>query len=167
MQLFLSQWTTCRKLSKSRDDLLISRGVGAFSNPTAQCSGPLSAYHGLRLPTLGLWKDTMSLKTFFRDKYFWIAAIVGVVLMLLTLHFNINPVEGSVVPQYIQGTGLDIFLFITCMPAWILGYIIGYLVSFFLPVSFPVMACITQFFFYGVLCKIIRRGINFLKHKRS
>jgi hypothetical protein len=109
----------------------------------------------------------MSLKNFFRDKYFWIAAIIGVVLMLLTLHFNINPVEGSVVPQYIQGTGLDIFLFIICMPAWILGYIIGYLLSFFLPVSFPVMACITQLFLYGVLSKISRRGINFLKHNRS
>jgi len=58
----------------------------------------------------------MSLKKVFRDKYFWITAIIGVVLMLLTLHFNINPVESSVVTQYIQGTGLDIFLFITCMP---------------------------------------------------
>jgi hypothetical protein len=83
--------------------------------------------------------------------------------MLLTLHFNINPVEGSVVPQYIQDTGIPIFLFITCMPAWILGYIVGYLVSFILPVSFPVMACITQFFLYGLLSKIIRCGINFLK----
>lgn len=109
------------------------------------------------------WKDTMSLKNFFSDKYFWIASIVGVILMLFALHFNINPVEGSVVPQYIQDTGIHIFLFVTCMPAWILGYIIGYLVSFFLPVSFSVMACITQFFFYGALCKIIRRGINSLK----
>ncbi len=105
----------------------------------------------------------MPLKKFFSDKYFWIAGIIGVVLMLLTLHFNINPVEGSVVPQYIQDTGMHIFLFVTCMPAWILGLIIGHLVSFILPVSFPAMACITQFFFYGVLGKIIRRGINFLK----
>ena len=35
-------------------------------------------------------------KNFFKDKFFWIAAIIGVVLMLLTFHFNINPVEGSV-----------------------------------------------------------------------
>lgn len=105
----------------------------------------------------------MSLKNFFKDKYFWISAIIGLTLMLLTLHFNINPVEGSVVPQYIQDTGIHIFLFITCMPAWILGYIVGYPVSYFLPVSFPVMACITQFFLYGLLSKIIRRGINFLK----
>ena len=111
----------------------------------------------------------MSLKKFFKDKYFWIAAIIGVLLMLLTLHFNINPVDGSAVPQYIQDTGLHIFLFFTCMPAWILGYIIGYLVSllfpkgFLFPITFPVMACITQFFFYGLLSKIIRRGINFLK----
>ena len=107
----------------------------------------------------------MSLKNFFSDKYFWIAAIIGVVLMLLTLHFNINPVEGSVVPQYIQDTGIHIFLFVTCMAAWILGLIIGHLVSSFLPVSFPAMACITQFFFYGALGKIIRCGINFLKTK--
>ena len=105
----------------------------------------------------------MSLKKFFKDKIFWISAIIGVALMLFTLHFNINPVDGSAVPQYVQDTGLHIFLFFTCMPAWILGYIIGYLVSFLFPITFPAMACITQFFLYGLLSKIIRRGINFLK----
>ena len=101
----------------------------------------------------------MSLKNFFRDKYFWIAAIIGVVLMLLTLHFDINPVEGSVVPEYIQGTGFHIFLFITSMPAWIAGL----MVSSFLPVPFPAMACIMQILIYGILGKIMRRGINFFK----
>ena len=115
---------------------------------------------------LGYWNHTMSLKNFFKDKFFWIAAIIGIVLMLLTFHFNINPVEGSVVPQYIQGTGLHIFLFITCMPAWIIGYIVGYLVSFLLPVSFPVMACITQILIYGALGKIVGRCINYFKARK-
>ena len=101
----------------------------------------------------------MSLKNFFRDKYFWIAAIIGVVLMLLTLHFNINPVEGSVVPEYIQGTGFHIFLFITSMPAWIAGLI----VNSFLPVPFPVVVCIMQILIYGMLGKTMRRGIYFFK----
>ena len=109
----------------------------------------------------------MSLINFFKDKFFWIAAIIGIVLMLLTFHFNINPVEGSVVPQYIQGTGFDIFLFITCMPAWIIGYIVGYLASFLLPVSFPVMACITQILIYGALGKIVARFINYFKARKA
>ncbi|MFC1813331.1 hypothetical protein ACFL03_11660 [Thermodesulfobacteriota bacterium] len=51
------------------------------------------------------------LKNFFKDKFFWITAIVGLVFMLLTLHFDINPVEASVVPVSIQGTGFHIFLY--------------------------------------------------------
>jgi hypothetical protein len=84
-------------------------------------------------------------------------AAIGLVFMLFTLYFDINPVEGSVVPKYIQGTGFHIFLFVTSMPAWI----VGLMVSGVLPVPFPVMACIIQILFYGILGKIIRRGINF------
>lgn len=108
----------------------------------------------------------MSLKNFFKDKLFWIAAFIGIVLMLLTLHFNINPVEGSVVPQYIQGTGLHIFLFITCMPAWIIGDIVGSLIGFFLPVPFPIMACIAQGLIYGATGKIVGRCINYFKSRK-
>ena len=107
-----------------------------------------------------------SLMNFFRDRYFWIAGMIGVVLMVIALHFNINPVEGSVVPQRLQETGLHVFLFVTCIPAWILGYIIGYLVNILVPVSFPIMVCITQFFLYGVLGKICRRVIRSLKSNR-
>ena len=79
--------------------------------------------------------------------------------MLFTLHFNINPVEGSVVPEYIRGTGVHILLFIASMPAWI----VGLMISSVIPVPFPVMACIVQILFYGILGKIIRLGINFFK----
>jgi hypothetical protein len=79
--------------------------------------------------------------------------------MLLTLHFDINPVEGSVVPDSIRGTGFHVFLFITTMPAWIAGL----MVSSVLPIPFPLMACLMQILFYGIMGKIIRRGINFFK----
>lgn len=98
-------------------------------------------------------------RKFFKDKFFWITATIGLVFMLFTLHFNINPVDGSVVPEYIRGTGFHVFLFIASMPAWI----VGLMVSGVLPVPFPVMACIIQILFYGILGKILRRGINFFK----
>ena len=79
--------------------------------------------------------------------------------MLLTLHFNINPVEGSVVPEYIRGTAFHVFLFIAGMPAWIAAL----MVSNVLPVPFPVTACIIQILFYGILGKMIHRVINFFK----
>jgi hypothetical protein len=47
------------------------------------------------------------------------------------------------------------------MPAWIVGLI----VSSVLPVPFPVVACIIQILLYGILGKIIRRGINFFKRR--
>jgi hypothetical protein len=99
----------------------------------------------------------LSLTNLFKDKFFWIGASIGLAFMLLTLHFDINPVEGSVVPEYIQGTGFHIFLFITSMPAWIAGL----MVSSVIPVPFPLMACVIQIIFYGILGKIIRRGISF------
>ncbi len=98
-------------------------------------------------------------RNFFKDNFFWITAIIGLVFMLLTLHFDINPVEGSVIPEYIQGTGIHIFLFITSVPAWI----VGLMVSSVLPVPFPIMACIMQILLYGILGKMMRRGINFFK----
>lgn len=87
--------------------------------------------------------------------------------MLLTLHFNINPVDGSVVPQYVQDIRLHIFLFITCMPAWIIGYIVGYMVSFLFSVPFPVMVCIAQFLIFGAIGKIVGRCINHFKTRKS
>jgi len=101
----------------------------------------------------------MILRNFFKDRFFWITAIVGFVFMLLTLHFDINPVEGSVVPEYIQRTGFHIFLFITSMPAWI----VGLMISSILPIPFPIIACVMQILIYGILGKILRRGATFLK----
>ena len=114
----------------------------------------------------------MPLRNFTKDKFFWIAAIIGVVLMLLTFHFNINPVEASVVPQYIRDTGISTILFITCMPAWIIGYIVLYLLSLLFAISsisqilFPVMACIIQIIIYGALGKIGGHCVNHFKTRK-
>jgi hypothetical protein len=103
----------------------------------------------------------MLLRNLFKDRFFWITAIIGLLFMLLALHFNINPVEGSVVPENIRGTGFHVFLFISSMPAWIAGLT----VSSVLPIPFPVLACLMQILLYGILGKIIRRGINFFKKR--
>ena len=57
----------------------------------------------------------------------------------------------------IGGTGIHIFLFITSMPAWI----VGLMVSSLIPVPFAITACIMQIILYGILGKIMRRGINY------
>jgi hypothetical protein len=98
----------------------------------------------------------MPLRNFFRDRGFWIGAVFGLVCMLLTFHFNVNPVEGGVVAKSIRGTGLHVFLFVTSMPAYLTGLILGRL----LPVPFPAMAFIVQIFFYGVLGWIVHCGIK-------
>ena len=103
----------------------------------------------------------MLLRNLLKDRFFWITAMIGLVFMLLSLHFNINPVEGSVVPENIRGTGFHIFLFITSMPAWIAGLMVNNV----LPIPFPVMACLMQILLYGILGKIIRRGISFFKKR--
>ena len=104
-------------------------------------------------------KTITTLGNFFKDPFFWISALIGLVLMLLTLHFNINPVEGSVVSKAIQGTFFHVFLFLTTMPAWIAGL----MVCMVLPIPFWVMACLMQILLYGVLGKILRRVINFFR----
>jgi hypothetical protein len=69
-----------------------------------------------------------------------IFALVGVLLMTLTLVWRINPVEGSVVPDFLTGTPLGrvvvAILLGTCMPVWILSVWIGTLLKI---IPFPVM----------------------------
>ena len=99
------------------------------------------------------------MRNYFKDKFFWMTGTIGCIFMVFTLHFRINPFDGSVVPEYIQGTVVHVFLIFATMPAWIVGFI----ASQVFPTSFLVVAFITQFLIYGILSKIIRRGINFFR----
>lgn len=92
----------------------------------------------------------MASRSFFKDRFLWLPAIIGLILMLLTLHVESYPVEGSTVAEDIQGTDLHIFLFISSMPAWITGIA----VSSFLSVPFPAMACVMQIVIYGAAGRI-------------
>ena len=56
----------------------------------------------------------------------WIAVVtsgIGMVLMILTAMWRVNPVEGSVVPDFLTGNpfggALLLVLLVTCMPVWI------------------------------------------------
>jgi hypothetical protein len=56
----------------------------------------------------------------------WIALVtsgIGMALMILTAVWRVNPVEGSVVPDFLTGNpfgeALLFVLLVTCMPVWI------------------------------------------------
>ena len=57
------------------------------------------------------------------DRVAVISAIVGIVLMSLTIVWKVNLVEGSVVSPFLLNTAygrvLHLILLITCMPVWI------------------------------------------------
>jgi hypothetical protein len=48
---------------------------------------------------------------------------IGIVLMILTAVWRVNPVEGSVMPDFLEGNpfgeALLFVLIVTCMPVWI------------------------------------------------
>ena len=56
----------------------------------------------------------------------WIALVtsgIGMALMILTAMWRVNPVEGSVVPDFLTGNpfgeALLLILIVTCMPVWV------------------------------------------------
>ena len=84
------------------------------------------------------------MKRFWTDKIAITTALVGVALMGLTIIWHINPVEGSVVPQFLTGNPIGVaviwILLATCMLVWLPTV---YLVTF-IPVAEQtqyVMAC--------------------------
>jgi hypothetical protein len=63
------------------------------------------------------------MRSFWTDRIAIFSAVAGILLMVLTLIWRINPVEGSVVAEFLKdnpaGIAVFWFLFVTCMPAWI------------------------------------------------
>jgi len=57
------------------------------------------------------------------DRIALVTAGIGMVLMILTAAWRVNPVEGSVVPDFLTrnpfGEALLLVLLVTCMPVWI------------------------------------------------
>lgn len=69
------------------------------------------------------------MNNFWKDRVALAFAVAGMVLMVLTVIWRVNPVEGSVVPRFLTGNPLGIgvlwVLFVTCMPVWIVTTVLG------------------------------------------
>ena len=63
------------------------------------------------------------MKKFWTDPIALVTSGIGMVLMILTAVWRVNPVEGSVVPDFLEsnpfGIALLFVLLVTCMPVWI------------------------------------------------
>jgi hypothetical protein len=63
------------------------------------------------------------MRIFWRDKIAIVSALIGVILMILTIAWRINPVEGSVMPSYLTGNFLGsaviCVLIATSVPSWV------------------------------------------------
>jgi len=74
------------------------------------------------------------MKTFWTDRVAIVTTLVGIILMVLTIVWRINPVEGSVMPRFLTGNPVGIavifILLVTCMPAWIVAVSVGMLLPF-------------------------------------
>ena len=66
---------------------------------------------------------------FWKDRISIAFAATGIVLMIFTVIWNINPVEGSVVPRFLTGNPIGMgvlwILFVTCMPVWMATVVLG------------------------------------------
>ena len=102
----------------------------------------------------------------------WIAVVtssIGMVLMVLTVVWRVNPVEGSVVPDFLTGNPLGqallLVLLVTCMPVWIPTV---FFVSF---AGFPELAngtaVIVQGILYFVFGKLIWVWVEWFRTDRK
>ena len=63
------------------------------------------------------------MKKFWTDRIALVTSGIGIALMMLTAVWRVNPVEGSVVPDFLTGNPFGeavlLVLLVTCMPVWI------------------------------------------------
>src|SRR4030095_4128441 len=63
------------------------------------------------------------MKKFWTDRIALVTSGIGIALMILTAVWRVNPVEGSVTPDFLErspfGEALLCVLLVTCMPVWI------------------------------------------------
>ncbi|MGD0655593.1 MAG: hypothetical protein ABSA16_14730 [Thermoguttaceae bacterium] len=84
--------------------------------------------------------------------------IVGVVLLILTLKFRVNPIEGSVVNPAIRGTALHWILLYTTMPAWIAGVTLSDIASvdnYETSVVFMFLIQVPLYYFLGKIVSLV------------
>jgi hypothetical protein len=112
----------------------------------------------------------MGQKNIFSDKAAVSTAVVGVVLMAMTIVWRVNPAESSVVAPFLSNTAsgrvIHLILLVTCMPVWIAAVSV---VTLFVPhtaeythyLSYALML-VTQgllFFAIGKLISVCKRAV--------
>jgi len=70
-----------------------------------------------------------------------ISMFIGIALLILTLYFEVNPVEATVVHPLIRGTWFHMLLLITTMPALLVLFLTGDIISGF-ALMFFVQICV-------------------------
>jgi hypothetical protein len=97
--------------------------------------------------------DDRRMKKFYTDRIAIVTALVGIILMVLTIIWRINPVEGSVIPRFLTGNPLGVavicVLLATCMPAWIVAVSVCMLLPFAERTQ-DVLACVAMLMLQGV-----------------
>ena len=114
------------------------------------------------------------MKRFCRVRIEYLTAFAGIVLMILTIIWRINPAEGSIMPHFLTGNSFGhvviYALLVTCMPVLFLALI----VITPLPISenyewiivFGVMI-VLQGLVYFLLGKLISKIVKLIARKRS
>ena len=114
------------------------------------------------------------MKGFRRVRIEYLTAFAGIVLMILTIIWRINPAEGSIMPHFLTGNSFGhvviYALLVTCMPIWFLSAIV--MTQF--PISennewiilFGVMI-VLQGLVYFLLGKLISKIVKLIARKRS
>lgn len=63
------------------------------------------------------------MKRFWTDRIALVTSGIGIALMILTAVWRVNPVEGSVMPDFLTGNPFGeavlLVLVVTCMPVWV------------------------------------------------
>jgi hypothetical protein len=92
--------------------------------------------------------------------------IVGAALLILTLKYRVNPVEGSVVDPAVRGGALHWILLFTTMPAWIAGATLGLTVFgdvAAIEIAFMFLIQTALYYFLGKIVSlavaVIRKGL--------
>ena len=83
-------------------------------------------------------------------------ASIGLILMVLALYHEINPIEASTVSNSIRGTNLHLFLLVLCYPAMFMALFL----SFFSTTFYYIFACLLQILIYGGIGKILTYVIS-------
>ena len=112
------------------------------------------------------------------DRIALVTAGIGIVLMIMTTMWRVNPVEGSVVPDYLTrnpfGQALLFVLLVTCMPVWIPTVFLAVVLASFVGIaeseSFGLAngaAVIVQGIVYLMFGKLISIWVEWFRTKKS